>query len=70
MKLKRVGPKDHVPYRCTVWSYVATRRNPFSDEKSILELLHSYSDDTPRKTAVIVVETFGNLTPLCRYYVE
>jgi predicted secreted protein len=74
MKLKRVGPKGHVPHRCKVWRYATTRGNPFSDEKSAFELLQGFADDTPRKVAVIVISGTttrnGRVIPLCRYHVE
>ncbi len=70
MLLKRisVGSIDDIPPRCTVWQYAETLGNPFSDEKTVVHLLQSA--ESPRDIAVIVVETFGALSPMCRYYVE
>jgi hypothetical protein len=50
-----------------VWQYAETLGNPFSDEKTVVNLLQSA--ESPRDIVVTVVETFGALSPMCRYYV-
>jgi hypothetical protein len=51
-----------------VWQYAETLGNPFSDEKTVVELLRAglYSRDI----VVTVVEDVSTLNPICRYYLE
>jgi hypothetical protein len=69
MKLKRVGPYEHVPHRCKVWRMVETLGNPFSDKKSVVGLLHVVDNDL-RTVVVTVVNPGQRLYRVCRYYVE
>jgi hypothetical protein len=71
MNLKRIRigiGVDDIPARCIVWQYAETLGNPFSDEKTVVELLRVglYSRDI----VVTVVEDVSTLNPICRYYIE